>query len=402
MINSQKEPKDSDDQFINENMVERKLVRFTAAFICIFSLFCCVAVWFLPGIERGVEAFGAGIIQKQLEREERYAMLKEMSGLEIMDYNTQQVQEKAEEGSTEVKEEEITYTQDKKMRIELPKNTEGKDVLIVPDYIGKQIAIKIPGADENYLYDYQIIGKADEIANLDYISENGSGTIVLSMNTIVDAESSFDKNYLYLDFLIPNEAHDRIVVVDAGHGGEPGAVAGDIYEKDITLAIVQKIKAVFEEDEDKDIGIYCTRLEDKDVSLSDRVNLANNMGADLFVSIHINSIKGRSDVEGIEVMYDELAPDTEFDSKDFAQICLDEAQAAMGAKKRSLINGNKIYIIRNAQMPAALIEVGFINNPFELARLVDDSYQLKAAQGICSAIKKSIHQLDKLEKESSN
>lgn len=401
MINSQKGPKDTVNQITKENTMERKLVRFTTSFICIVSLFSCVAVWFLPGIERGVEAFGAGIIQKQLEREERYAMLKEMSGLEIMDYNTQQVQEKAEEGSPEVEKEEITYTQDKKMRVELPKNTKGKDVLIIPDYINRQIAIKIPGADENYLYDYQIIGKADEIANLDYISENGNGTIVLSMNTIVDAESSFDKDYLYLDFLIPNEVHDRIVVVDAGHGGEPGAVAGDVYEKDITLAIVQKIKAIFEEEGNKDIGIYCTRLEDKDVSLLDRVNLANSMGADLFVSIHVNSIKGRSDVEGIEVMYDELAPDTEFDSKDFAQICLDEVQLAMGAKKRSLINGNKIYIIRNAQMPAALIEVGFINNPSELARLVDDSYQQKTAQGVGSAIKKSLHQLDKLEKESS-
>ena len=304
-----------------------------------------------------------------------------------------------EEGKEEVKEEEITYTQDKKMRIELPKNTDGKDVLIVPDYIGRQIAIKIPGADENYLYDYQIIGKADEIANLDYISEGGAGTILLSMNTIVDADSSFDKDYLYLDFLIPSEEHKRIVVVDAGHGGEPGAVAGNVYEKDITLAIVQKVKAAFEGEKDKDIGIYCTRLEDKDVSLTDRVNLANQMGADLFVSVHINSIKGRTDVQGIEVMYDELAPDTEFDSKDFAQICLDETQLATGATKRSLINGHKIYIIRSAQMPSALIEVGFINNPSELARLVDGAYQQKAAQGIYTAIKKSLRQIDKLEKK---
>lgn len=380
--------------------MERKLVRFTTIFICTFSLFCCIAVWFLPEIEHGVEAFGAGIIQKQMEREERYALLKEMSGLEIMDYNTQQVQEKVEEGSTEVEEEEITYTQDKKMRMELPEHTDGKDVLIVPDYINKQIEIKIPGADENYLYDYQIIGKSDEIANLDYTSEEGTGSIRLTMNTIVEADSSFDEDYLYLDFLIPNEVHDHIVVIDAGHGGlAPGAVAGEIYEKNITLAIVQKVKAVFEEEGDKDIGIYCTRLDDRDIDLSDRVNLANVMGADLFVSVHINSIKGRTDVEGIEVMYDEMAPDTEFDSRDFAQICLDEAQLATGAKKRSLINGHKIYIIRNAQMPAALIEAGFINNPSELSRLIDESYQRMVAEGISTAIKKSLHRLDKLEQE---
>lgn len=378
--------------------MEQKLVRFTTIFICIFSFISCVAVWFLPGIERGVENFEAGILRKQMEREERYALLKEMSGLEIMDYNTQQVQEKVEEGNTEVEEEEITYTQDKKMRMELPEHTDGKDVFIVPDYINKQIEIRIPGADENYIYDYQIIGKSDEIVNLDYSSEEGVGSIRLTMNTIVEADSSFDKDYFYLDFLIPSEVHDHIVVIDAGHGGfAPGAVAGEIYEKNITLAIVQKVKAIFEQKENKDIGIYCTRSDDRDIALSDRVNLANNMGADLFVSIHINSIKGRSDVEGIEVMYDEMAPDTEFDSKDFAQLCLDETQLATGAKKRSLINGHKIYIIRNAQMPAALIEAGFINNPSELARLTDDSYQQKLAEGICSAIKKSLSKLEKLE-----
>lgn len=387
--------------------MEKKLIQFTTAFVCLFSLFSCVAVWFLPTIERNLEAFGANIIRSQREREERYALLKEMSALEIMDYNTQQVQEKVEEGSEEVEVEEINYTQDKKMRLELPKNVDGADVQILADSLNQEIKIEIPGADKNYLYDYQLIGQSDEIEDLDYFSEGGSGTMVLSMNTVVDVDSSFDDDYLYLDFLLPRETHKRLVVVDAGHGGiAPGAVSGDIYEKNITLAIVQKIKALFDQADDSEIGVYYTRLDDSDPSLANRIDLANRMDADLFVSIHINSLNGHTDVEGVEVMYDELAPDTEFDTKDFAQILLDEEQAALGAKKRGLINGNRIYIIRTARMPAALVEVGFMNNPVELARLLDESYQQKAAEGVYRAILKSVERLDKIDdkkkKESNN
>lgn len=134
-------------------------------------------------------------------------------------------------------------------------------------------------------------------------------------------------------------------------------------------------------------------------SLSDRVWLANYLEADLFLSVHINSLKGNTGVEGVEVMYNELAPDTAFDTQDFAQICLDEEVAALGAKKRRLINGNKIYIIRNSVPPAALVEVGFMNNPGELARLTNPDYQKKAAKGLYHALIKSLHQLDKIEKK---
>lgn len=378
--------------------MEKKLIQFTTIFICLFSLFSCVTVWFLPSIEHDLEAFGASIIQSQREREERYALLKEMSALEILDYNTQQVQEKVEEGSEEVEVKEIDYTQEKKMRLELPKHVDGADVKIFADSINKEIRIEIPGADKNYLYDYQLIGQSDEIEDMDYFSEGESGTMVLSMSTVVDVDSSFDDDYFYLDFLLPRDAHKRLVVVDAGHGGiAPGAVSGDVYEKNLTLAIVQKIKALFDQSEQSDIGVYYTRLDDTDPSLASRIDLANHMEADLFVSIHINSLNGHTDVEGVEVMYNELAPDTEFDTKDFAQICLEEEISTLGAKNRGLINGNRIYIIRTATMPAALVEVGFMNNPAELARLMDDSYQQKAAQGIYQAILRSVERLDEID-----
>ncbi len=385
--------------------MEKRLARFTAFFTCAFSLFACVAVFFLPALEQRIEAFSASIRRDQLAREERYALLEKMSGLEIMDYNTQQVQrqaQKAEKVEKEVTEEggepqpqEDVIVITHQMQLELPKGADESNVKVIENLISRRIDIRIPGADENYIYDYMVLGESGDMESLDYSSEGGSGTVALTMDKAVEADYSFDEDYLYLDFFSPRELHDRIVVVDAGHGGgAPGAVAGTHYEKNITLGIVQYLKAYFDEADDASIGVYYTRLDDSNPSLSERVGLANDLQADLFLSVHINSLKGNTGVEGVEVMYNELAPDTAFDTQDFAQICLDEEVAALGAKKRRIINGNKIYIIRHSVAPVALVEVGFMNNPNELARLVDPGYQQKAAKGLYQALLKSLDRLD--------
>ena len=219
--------------------MEKKLARFTAAFTCIFSLLACVAVWFLPSIEQSIRAFGASIRLEQMEREERYALLEQMTALEIMEYNTRQVREQAEavkekkdEGVVVDKEEEeevIVITH--QMQIELPKGADASNVQILQKYVDQKIEIGIPGADENYLYDYLMLGKTEDIESLesiDYSSENSNGTLALQMSNVMEVESSFDEDYLYLDFVSPRELYDRIVVVDAGHGGKaPGAVSGD-------------------------------------------------------------------------------------------------------------------------------------------------------------------------------
>lgn len=392
--------------------MERKLAQYTTIFICSFSLFACMAVWFLPTLEQRIKAFSVSIRQEQLAREERYALLKEMSGLEIMDYNTQQVQQEQAERELELAKQELSEEPDEKepveeviaithqMQLELPSGANASNVEIRENHVARQVDIKIPGADENYIYDYMVLGESDAMESLDYSSEGGSGTVALVMDKIVEVDSSFHDGYLYLDFLSPEDIHDRILVVDAGHGGSaPGAVSGARYEKNITLAIVQQVKALFDEADDTRIGVYYTRLDDTNPSLSDRVGLANDLGADLFLSVHINSMKGNDGVEGVEVMYNELAPDTAFDTKDFAQICLDEEVAALGAKKRKLIDGNRIHIIRNSAAPAALIEVGFMNNPRELERLMEPSYQRKAAEGIYHALLKSLGRLDEIDRE---
>ena len=183
--------------------------------------------------------------------------------------------------------------------------------------------------------------------------------------------------------------YDKVVVIDAGHGGNaPGATKQGINEKDIDLAIVLKVKELFDEAGDESVGVYYTRTDDSNPSLEQRVDMANKAGADLFISVHNNSTKsGRmSSINGTAVMYDEEKASEENGSMQLAQICLEEMTAALGSTSKGIVKGHEIYIIRTAEMPVALIEVGFMTNQDELNRLNDEAYQKEAAQAIYNAI----------------
>ena len=89
-----------------------------------------------------------------------------------------------------------------------------------------------------------------------------------------------------------------------------------------------------------------------------------------------------SNVRGTQVMYDESSEE----SRRFAQICLEEVTEALGSVDMGLVEGDKIYIIRNSDVPVALIEVGFMTNREELRLLNTQEYQKQTAQGIYEAV----------------
>lgn len=164
-------------------------------------------------------------------------------------------------------------------------------------------------------------------------------------------------------------------------------------EKDINLAIVRELKELLDEN-DRNIGVYYTRTEDVNPTFEQRAQLGGKAGANLFISVHSNStVDGlMSGYNGTEVMYDELKSEEGFSSKRLAQICLEEITASMGSKDNGVTYGNSIYIIRNSEVPVALIEVGFMTNQEELDNLTSPGYQKKAAQGIYNAILRALEE----------
>lgn len=301
----------------------------------------------------------------------------QMSGVERLDYDT-----------ANAAEEEVAFSQ--QLRLELPSGADEESVKIENNYVKQLITITIEGAKKDYFDKHPLLGKSNHIDEL-YMEK---GVIDITMDAVYEVESTVQDGFLYLDFKTPQEVYDKVVVIDAGHGGKaPGAIKQGVEEKDLNLGILLKLKELLDQN-NQNIGVYYTRTEDKNPTFEQRAQLANKTNADLFISIHNNSTADgvMSEYNGTEVMYDELKSEEGLSSKHLAEICLEETTAALGSKNNGLTTGNSIYIIRNSQVPVALVEVGFMTNQQELDKLRSDEYQQQAAQGIYNAILRALQE----------
>lgn len=272
------------------------------------------------------------------------------------------------------------------IRMELPTDVDPVNAVIDQVYIDHSTVISIKGIDEGYLDEFSLAGNRDGISDVLYYSVGQLGHIQILTERIKECRIYGEGRFIYVDFLDPGQVYDHVVVIDAGHGGQdPGTIGGDIYEKDINLAVSLLVESELN-NLGGNIGVYLTRSEDVYLTPQERAAFANDLGAELFVSVHENSTaSGRiSDVNGTEVLY--FFSDITGRSKALAQRLLDGITKALGSKNRGLVAGDEIYVLRNSEAPAALVELGFMSNPEELLKLCDSEYQKRAASAIAAGI----------------
>ena len=190
---------------------------------------------------------------------------------------------------------------------------------------------------------------------------------------------------------------NKIVYLDAGHGGyDPGASYFGISEKSLTLAIQSRVKAKLESE---GYQVVTTRTSDTYVDLTDRSRAVNASESDIFVSIHINA-SGSSAAQGIETYY--YQPYAESPSRINATYHANPTRLSMSdtlanAIQSSLINATgaqnqgvkrqTFAVLRETTAPAVLLELGFLSNPQEAARLNTAAYQETLANAIVAGIK---------------
>ena len=180
----------------------------------------------------------------------------------------------------------------------------------------------------------------------------------------------------------------RLVVLDAGHGGEDSGALGvidgkTIMEKDITLSVTEKVRDILK---GNNVDVEMTRDTDVKPSLDERAEFANSRNAYMFVSIHINANE-KPEPNGIETYYCKSAnvDGDGFNGKKLATDIQNNLISALNRNNRGVKTANFV-VIKKTIMPAVLIELGFITNEEEVKLLVDDTYQQKAAQAIADAI----------------
>ncbi len=210
------------------------------------------------------------------------------------------------------------------------------------------------------------------------------------------ANSAADSKYNTGIVQASKEDAKKIIMLDAGHGGTDSGAVGTlngkmIKEKDLTLKITYKVKAILESNGYK---TAMTRTGDTLPSLSERPEMANKKDCALFVSIHINSATN-VEAYGTEVFYSEENNGDEYGitSQILATKVLDGMLKYMKSYDRGVRMANWA-VTRRANMPAILLEVGFISNEKELKQMNTDDYQNKTAMGIAEGIINTIHYVD--------
>ncbi|ABX40755.1 N-acetylmuramoyl-L-alanine amidase [Lachnoclostridium phytofermentans] len=207
-----------------------------------------------------------------------------------------------------------------------------------------------------------------------------------------------DHNY-YISLVRPKDIYDKIIVVDAGHGGyDSGTYSRDFvyHEKDMNLSMVLELKKLLDKE---DIKVYYTRTTDRGLTLNQRVTLANDVEADLFLSFHCNANEERG-VHGTEVLYNEKQNDwTRMNSKSFATLCLEEVLNEIGLEDRGLVPRSKdVYIVGEANVPVALVEAAFMSNQGDLNFLASKDGKQKVAKGAYNAILSAYKELEQEDK----
>lgn len=219
---------------------------------------------------------------------------------------------------------------------------------------------------------------------------------------------------------------NKVIVLDAGHGGkDPGAIGYRKYrEKVVVLKIAQELKKILKS---RGYKVYMTRDSDHFVKLRNRTKYANRKKADLFISIHANAVNDSvaDQARGIECYYLDKSRSSrakkvaaienraDMGEMDFYgkesflntlnshniiaanKLAIDLQRGALGTLKKYYkhvkdagVRQGPFWVLVGAQMPAVLVEVGFITNPKEAKLLINSRYQQKLALGLANGVER--------------
>ncbi|WP_456277610.1 N-acetylmuramoyl-L-alanine amidase [Bacillus sp. AK128] len=190
------------------------------------------------------------------------------------------------------------------------------------------------------------------------------------------------KSFLKLINIDGQLLKDRIIVLDAGHGGkDPGAIASQVYERDIVLNVTKKLQEKLVAAGAK---VVMTRTDNTTtLALWDRVDFANKNYAELFISIHANAATPVA--KGSEVFFDSSMNDNGYESSKLARTVQKQIVTNASMKDRG-VKDSAFYVIRNQDIVSVLVELGFITNEEDAAKLKSDNFTEIYAESIYRGI----------------
>jgi len=171
-----------------------------------------------------------------------------------------------------------------------------------------------------------------------------------------------------------------LIVLDAGHGGsDTGAIQFGHNEKELVLPIALEAGKLLEA---AGYRVSYTRADDATVSLAERAMQANTEQAAVFVSVHANAFAQKPGLSGVETYCHETGGESERLAR-----CIHSAALSVTGANDRLVRTADYYVLRNTEMPAVLLETGYMTNEAECAKLADPAYRSSLAQAICGGVR---------------
>ena len=255
-----------------------------------------------------------------------------------------------------------------------PSSVSKGNISCTDDYHNKRLVITIPDNYTTFYENNKPSLPSGVSFSHSYNSSTNKTSLIFTTSSINGWRVRETSSNIQIMNGTPTKMFKNVVVLDPGHGGtDPGACYGDYKEADFTLLIVQAAARLF--NNNSDYKVYCTRLSNTLPSgiskVYDRRVFANNLGADLFVSVHLNSYTDSS-ANGTETLYNSSNDVTNsggLSCSELASIVQTYVQKATGFKDRGVKVDSSLAVLNKNNNPAVLTEVGFISNPSEIEKI---------------------------------
>lgn len=289
----------------------------------------------------------------------------------------------------------------------LPSNTGQQHVTMENDYMEKTLRLMIAKQPEEelteeYFYKYPL--QHNTLATEAQISEDAERiTITFPLESVFEWEMKLEKdgeqNCLFVQLIRPRDKYEKIVVLDAGHGGDDTGyiISGEdesviLAEKKLVLSVVEKAGKLLEKE---GICVYYTRAGDENPTQEKRVALANETQADMLISVHADHADDTT-LYGMRTIYNETYFIPNFASADLAYLLLEKVAASTNEKAIGFEPGTgDIHLVQNAMVPVAQLYIGYLSNKQEQKLLSREDYIDRIAEGICDAVLAGYEEIEK-------
>ncbi|MBE5846578.1 MAG: N-acetylmuramoyl-L-alanine amidase [Lachnospiraceae bacterium] len=270
--------------------------------------------------------------------------------------------------------------------IPLPETVRADDIVIENRYAEHTLHLLVKGEYGGFYETHALSGSYAHIEKGVYWSEPAGINLLLSLDRLLETEYVFSTGMLKLRLVEPTKGDQKTVVIDASCGGEDtGDEAHGIREKDVTLAVAEQVRKQFEK---TDIRVILTRTDDTFLAAETRMMLANDLKADFFVGIEVSSNPENARVNGMQAFYNGTYFIPYLGGVELADLLEKGASMATGAKVNGIFAASDDKpVLKYTQIPAAVLDIGYLSNPEEAAKLSDPDYITRVSEGIAHAIR---------------